>query len=485
MPSTFSTSLKLELIGNGEQAGVWGTTTNNNLGTLLEQAITGVEPITLPGGDYTLTNYNGLSDQARNAVLVLSGSLASPCNVIAPSVNKTYIVRNFSGATVTIKTSSGNGVALTNAASAVVFCNGTDFYSATTLNYIDGNLTVTGTTALQGAVTANSTITANSTVTIKGDVFANSNTGQFYIPTGNTSQRTSSPINGVFRYNTTLNVYEGYANGAWVKFVVANQANYAISYLVVAGGGAGGATPGGSTAGGGGGGAGGVIYATGDTVTTTSVLTITVGAGGTANGGSGGNSSISGGSISAIAIRGGGGGNQGSAGVSGGSGGGSAAGGGAGGSGTVGQGYAGGANLETSNGAGGGGGAAGVGGNGVGNGGAATTSLITGSTITFAGGGGGSAGTNGCGPVGPGGTGGGGGAGNGNGGGFGAGSAASANSGSGGGGGISGGGAGGSGFVILSIPTTNYSGSFTGSPTITTSGANTILQFNSSGTYTT
>ena len=143
MASTYSPSLKLELIGNGEQAGVWGTTTNNNLGTLLEQAITGVLPITLTG-DVTLTDYNGLSDQARNAVLMLNGLLAAPCNVVIPPSQKVYIVRNYSNATVTLKTTSGNGIALTNAASAVLFCDGTDVYSATTLNYIDGNLTVTG-----------------------------------------------------------------------------------------------------------------------------------------------------------------------------------------------------------------------------------------------------------------------------------------------------------------------------------------------------
>jgi hypothetical protein len=170
MPSTFSTSLKLELIGNGEQAGAWGTTTNNNLGTLLEQAIAGVEPITLTGGDYTLTNFNGLSDEARNAVLVLNGSLGAPCNVIAPAVTKTYIVRNFAGATVTIKSSSGNGVALTNAASAIVFCDGTNFFSATTLNFIDGNLTVTGSaTANTGSFTSLLTVPEiNERATITG-----------------------------------------------------------------------------------------------------------------------------------------------------------------------------------------------------------------------------------------------------------------------------------------------------------------------------
>ena len=60
MSSTYSTSLKLELIGNGDQSGTWGTTTNNNLGTLLEQAITGVQSITMSNADYTLSNYNAI-----------------------------------------------------------------------------------------------------------------------------------------------------------------------------------------------------------------------------------------------------------------------------------------------------------------------------------------------------------------------------------------------------------------------------------------
>lgn len=154
MASTYSPSLGIELIGNGEQAGTWGTTTNNNLGTLIEQAIAGVQTITL-SGDYTLTDFNGIVDESRNAVLVFSGSLGAPANVTAPSVEKTYIIRNVSGNTVTIKTSSGNGVAITNAASAVVFCDATNFYSATTLNLIDGNLTVTGNATITGALSSN------------------------------------------------------------------------------------------------------------------------------------------------------------------------------------------------------------------------------------------------------------------------------------------------------------------------------------------
>jgi hypothetical protein len=67
--------------------------------------------------------------------------------------------------------------------------------------------------------------------------------------------------------------------------------------------------------------------------------------------------------------------------------------------------------------------------------------------------------------------------------------AATINTGSGGGGsynvsGTEAGGAGGSGVVILSIPTTRYSGTTTGAPTVTTSGANTILTYIASGSYT-
>ena len=145
MPSTYSTSLKLQLIGTGEQAGTWGTTTNYNLGTLLEQAITGV--ITIPMGDatYTLTNYNGLSDEARNAVLVLNGPITAPQFLVAPpGQQKTYIVRNRTGNTVTLTTGTGANVNIANAASEVVFCDGANFFGATQFNYIDGNLTVTG-----------------------------------------------------------------------------------------------------------------------------------------------------------------------------------------------------------------------------------------------------------------------------------------------------------------------------------------------------
>ena len=92
MASTYSTSLKFTLIGDGEQAGTWGSTTNNNL-NLVEQAITGVNGIDLTGlTTYTLTNYNGTSDEARNAVLLFKGTPSATVTITAPLQNKFYII---------------------------------------------------------------------------------------------------------------------------------------------------------------------------------------------------------------------------------------------------------------------------------------------------------------------------------------------------------------------------------------------------------
>jgi hypothetical protein len=113
MSTSYSNSLKLALIGTGDQSGTWGTTANTNFGTLLEQAITGVTPINLAGlSAYTLTNYNGTSDDARNAVLVFTGSATgNPTVVTAPLVNKLYTVVNLSTQTVQM-TATGGSVSL-------------------------------------------------------------------------------------------------------------------------------------------------------------------------------------------------------------------------------------------------------------------------------------------------------------------------------------------------------------------------------------
>jgi microcystin-dependent protein len=159
MASSYSPSLKIELIGNGDQSGTWGTTTNNNLGTILEQAITGVQTITMVNADYTLTSFNGVSDEARNAVLVATGTNSAIRQIICPLVEKLYVIFNNTtgGFAITIGGATGSTVTIPNGTTAQAYCDGTNFFSSQTGSAgnfnVNGNLTVGGTTALTGALT--------------------------------------------------------------------------------------------------------------------------------------------------------------------------------------------------------------------------------------------------------------------------------------------------------------------------------------------
>ena len=152
MASTYSPSLRLELIGDGDQSGIWGQTTNNNLGYLLEQAVSGVVTIPMLDANYTMSNFNGVVDEARNQVLIVTGTLTATRNLIAPLVEKTYVVQNNTtgSQSVQIIGSSGLGVTISNGIAAYVYCDGTNFYNAisgSVGNYkVNGNLTVTGST---------------------------------------------------------------------------------------------------------------------------------------------------------------------------------------------------------------------------------------------------------------------------------------------------------------------------------------------------
>lgn len=413
MPSTYSTSLKLELIQNGEQSGLWGQSTNNNL-RLIEQAISGVSDIVLVSDNYTLSTFNGLPDESRSAVLSFSGALASPANVIAPSVQKTYIVTNNTGANVTVKTSSGNGVTVLNTTSSLVYCDGTNFYEAVSLNNVIGNQTITGNEVINANLTASGNVTVTNSVSTylsrlyitsnTSIVTAANNTGAYIPPTGTTAQRPTSPNGGMSRFNTDTGTYEIFNGAVWQSITGA----YSVNYLFVAGGGAGGGAGGFGNAGGGGGGG---CLANVSSVQPGTSYSIVVGAGGATFAAQGANTT----GFSLTAVGGGGGGNNAGNGGNGGSGGGAARSndgfGDTGGSGVSGQGFPGGNTNGTdtsSYGAAGGGGAGAAGQDGQafsgGSGGVGLQTAITGANAYYAGGGGGAGGNSG----GPGGAGGGG-----------------------------------------------------------------------------
>lgn len=235
--ATYSQSLKLTLLANGEGAGTWGQTTNTNLGTLLEQAITGVQTITMSNANVTLTSTDGTADQARNAVLVVEGTNAAVRDIIAPLANKQYLVVNNTtgGFAINIRASSGFSVSVPNGSSVFVYCDGTNFYSAqpnyTTGNFtVGGNLAVTGTSNLVGTTTvSNLTATSNVTAANFSTVgFANAanvvvsgnsqfnGTGALKIPVGTTVQQ-PTPATGMIRFNSTQIQFEGYNGTVWTS----------------------------------------------------------------------------------------------------------------------------------------------------------------------------------------------------------------------------------------------------------------------------
>jgi hypothetical protein len=158
MASTFSPSLRLELIGDGDQSGIWGQTTNNNLGSLVEQAIAGVITVNIVDANYTLTNFNGVADEARNAVITITGTISQQRNIIAPLAEKVFTFRNLTtgGFPIQVIGSSGTGVIIPNGATASIYCDGTNFFPLNTGSAgnfsVSGNLAVTGTTTLTGAL---------------------------------------------------------------------------------------------------------------------------------------------------------------------------------------------------------------------------------------------------------------------------------------------------------------------------------------------
>lgn len=344
---------------------------------------------------------------------------------------------------------------------------------------------VSGSTAVGGTLSVTTGTWTNSPTSYAYQWYANNSS--ITSATANTFTLTSTQLGANISCNVTATNNVGSVT-AQSNSVGPVSLNYTISYLVIAGGGGGGTGVfAAGFGGGGGGGAGGYLESTAS-VSPGAVYTATVGGGGSggAPGSTGSNSTLIGTGVSVTSNGGGYGGRaqQGTVtGGNGGSGGGGGVGGG-GGAGTSGQGNNGSGASGPSGGGGGGASSAAsalAGGNG-------SSSSITGSAVTRAGGGGGGGYD---GNFGTGGSGGGGRGGQSTG--TTSGTSGTANTGGGGGGGtqiqnsepnqFGGAGSGGSGIVILSIPTSSYSGTQSGA-SVTTSGNNTILTFTSSGTYT-
>ena len=165
MASTFSTNLAIELIGTGDQAGTWGSTTNNNLGTLIEQAISGyVTQVITDGADTVSTIPPGLSGVARNMCIEMTGLLTANRNLVVPNNRKLYFIFNNTagGYAVTVKTSAGTGISVLNDGKVILICDGTNVVAA--INSIAGPATISANTASDALRINQTSLTGNAFV---------------------------------------------------------------------------------------------------------------------------------------------------------------------------------------------------------------------------------------------------------------------------------------------------------------------------------
>lgn len=128
MPATYTTSLRLVKPATGDTG--WGTTVNGGLTDLVDFSVAGTASITMTATDYTLSNNNGATDEARAMFLTLAGTPGASYNVICPAVSKLYFVTNNTGYAQTVKTSGGSGISVPNNETRALYCNGTNVVNA-------------------------------------------------------------------------------------------------------------------------------------------------------------------------------------------------------------------------------------------------------------------------------------------------------------------------------------------------------------------
>lgn len=172
MPSSYTTSLRLVLPVTGELTGTWGTTVNNGLTELVEDALAGTAAVTMTDANYTLSTANEAVDEARCMFIVLSGgSLSATRDVICPAVSKLYFVQNNTtgGQSIRFKTSAGTGITIPNGARAVLYCDGTNVTTATGLAPMAASSTLADMLQNMGSLGADTQAKSGAYTVVAGD----------------------------------------------------------------------------------------------------------------------------------------------------------------------------------------------------------------------------------------------------------------------------------------------------------------------------
>ena len=235
MASTYS-SLKIELIGTGDQAGTWGNTTNTNLGTAIEEAITGSANVTFASSNaaIALTDTNA-AQTARNLRLNLVGTISSVQTLFVPAIEKQYLVTNGLSNSVIISNGSnasptGTAFTLPAGRSTIVFNDGTNINDVITYVSSLGNVTISGGTA--NALTLTNVTISSGSITSNAATFTNVSitSGNINSVTSNASTFSNVTINGGTANgltSTNVTIISGSANGITVSnsTLVSSQIN--------------------------------------------------------------------------------------------------------------------------------------------------------------------------------------------------------------------------------------------------------------------
>ena len=231
MPSTYSPDLRIELIGPGEQAGTWNTTTNTNLGTLIEDTISGYVSVSVTSANQALSASNGAVDQARNATVALSTTTGANFAVYAPPTPKQYLIHNTSAFTATIynstvlgnTTAAGFGAAVPAGATVAIFSDGFNFRLTDTTGFFGVLPVVNGGTGVTTSTGTGATV-RNTSPTLTGAPLAPT-----AAPGTNTTQVATTafvqaalqalhPVGSVYTSTVATNPGTTFGFGTWAAF---------------------------------------------------------------------------------------------------------------------------------------------------------------------------------------------------------------------------------------------------------------------------
>jgi hypothetical protein len=229
MASTYS-ALKIELIGTGDQAGTWGNTTNTNLGTAIEEAITGSANVTFASANVALalTDTNA-SQTARNLRLNLVGTVAAQQHLFVPAIEKQYLISNTLTFPIVVANGSNSGATGTTftlpaGRTSIVFNDGTNINDVVTFVSSLSNVVING-----GTISNTTLVSSQINAYTEGITTGYTNTGNAYT----INIATSTIITANLTANCTFTMPSNTAGKSFILFLKTGSGGYTGTFTGV------------------------------------------------------------------------------------------------------------------------------------------------------------------------------------------------------------------------------------------------------------